>query len=212
MPVRVVVFAKVPVAGRAKTRLIPAVGREGSARLASELLCHTVCEALSSQLGTVELCVTPVIDHPAWPKFITSEAILWTQQVAGDLGTRMCATIQRVVKERSDVLLMGTDCPQLNANLLQRLAAKLDNFDAVMVPVNDGGYALIGISKRVSLKTINTLFEDIPWSTPQVAEMTRQRIHDAGLQLWESETLNDIDEPEDLRYLPAAFIPSQIDL
>jgi len=58
---RIVIFAKAPVAGLAKTRLIPALGAETAARLARRMLLHTLHEASEAAVGQVELCVTP---HP----------------------------------------------------------------------------------------------------------------------------------------------------
>ena len=86
---QVIVFAKAPVAGQAKTRLIPALGAAGAAALAVRLLEHAVALALAAGLGRVGLCVTPDARHPAFQRLQARHALRITLQGAGDLGQRM---------------------------------------------------------------------------------------------------------------------------
>jgi len=200
-PLRIVIFAKAPLPGYAKTRLIPELGREGAARLATRLLRHTVEEALAADIGTVELCVAPNIDHPIWPTLALPGPLQWSDQGDGDLGKRMSRLAQRVIDSGEAVLVIGTDCPALTSQMLKNAAKAFNSAPVTLVPATDGGYVLIGLTQCDP-----TLFTDIPWSTGAVAELTRQRAASLGWPITEHQPLHDIDEPEDLRWLPASLL------
>lgn len=184
---RIVVFAKAPVAGRVKTRLIPALGAEGAARLASEMLERTIEESLATGLA-VELCGDP---HAArWHE--ARPGLRLTGQGEGGLGERLARAAGRAV-ETEAVLLIGADCPELDRTRLCAAAAALERHDAVIHPARDGGYVLLGLRRYD-----RSLFADIAWSTEAVAAQTRARIDALGWRLQVRETLRDVDEPEDL--------------
>lgn len=197
MAIRIVIFAKAPLPDLAKTRLIPAIGLEGSARLAVKLLQHAVDQAVSAQLGPVELCVSPSAQDPIWEKMALPSSVELTEQCSGDLGERMSSVSKRVTDKGEALILMGTDCPGLNSEKIREAAKVLDAHDVCLVPVSDGGYSLLGLHQHLP-----SLFVDIPWSTDTVAQLTRQRVLAAGRTLVQLASLNDIDEPQDLQYLP----------
>lgn len=192
--VRIVIFAKAPVAGFAKTRLIPALGEEGAAALAKQLIQHTVKEAHSADIGPVELCVTPDSQHTAWKALELPGTMKLSNQGYGDLGQRMAGAALRVINEGQSVILTGTDCPQLDSARLRTAAQALDKHDCSLIPACDGGYTLLGLRQFHS-----SLFRHIPWSTGGVADITRERIRTLGWSLVEFPPLPDIDEPADLR-------------
>jgi rSAM/selenodomain-associated transferase 1 len=202
---RIVIFAKAPVAGLAKTRLIPALGAEGAARLARRMLLHTLREASAAAVGPVELCVTPHPSDPAWQGFPPLEGVCWTEQVAGDLGVRMADAARRASAVGEPVLLIGTDCPQLDATHLRRATELLHDSDAVLYPTFDGGYVLLGL-RRFDPRP----FEQIPWSTAEVADRTIERVRELGWSLTVGGMLHDIDEPIDLRWLPDGWRSEQL--
>ena len=94
------------------------------------------------------------------------------------------------------VLIIGTDCPALDADRLHLAAATLRNYDAVVIPAEDGGYVLIGLRKPQP-----ALFTGMQWSTETVMAETRQRLQSLPLSWRELPTLWDIDRPEDLERL-----------
>jgi hypothetical protein len=202
---RIVVFAKAPVAGLAKTRLIPALGAEGAARLARRMLLHTLQEASAAAVGPVELCVTPHPSDPVWQGLPPLEDVCWTEQVVGDLGVRMADAARRASAVSEHVLLIGTDCLQLDAMHLRRATELLLDSDAVLYPTFDGGYALLGL-RRFDPRP----FEQIPWSTAEVADRTIDRVRGLGWSLTVGGMLHDIDEPEDLRWLPDGWRSEQL--
>ncbi len=127
-------------------------------------------------------------------------AVGWTEQGEGDLGARMARAAQRVLAAGDAVVLIGTDCPALDAGVLRQAAAALRSNDAVMAPSADGGYALLGLRRFHS-----SLFEGIVWSTPSVAAVTRARLAALGWATQLLAQLHDIDEAADLCWLPAAW-------
>jgi len=200
MNTRIIIIAKEPKSGLAKTRLIPALGPEGAAALARRLLHHAVKQALQADLGPVELCVTPDKNAPCWQPWADDRRIRLTGQVSGDLGQRMAAAAARGLAQGTPVLLIGTDCPRLDATQLQAMADSLQQRDACLCPVRDGGYALLGLRRFAP-----ELFREIPWSTDRVAALTRQRLQQLGWHWHESPPLWDLDQPDDLPLLAQHF-------
>jgi rSAM/selenodomain-associated transferase 1 len=182
---RIVVFAKRPLPGRVKTRLIPALGAEGAAALAAEMLERTLEEALATGLE-VELCGDP--DAALW----FEGRVALTGQGAGGLGERLARAAQRVLRHQS-VLLIGADCPALDRQRMRAAAAALGACDCVIHPAGDGGYVLLGLQRFDP-----SLFSDIAWGSASVCAETLARLAALGWSVGVRETLADVDEPADL--------------
>lgn len=195
MLTHIIVFAKAPIPGKAKTRLIPALGAEGAAELAQRMLIDTCRTAASVLLAETELCITPAPGHPEWEARLPPRMTL-TDQGDGDLGQRLARAAERVTQEGDRVILIGTDCPQLTRRRLHDACRELDAHDAIIHPTLDGGYALLGLKSFDA-----SIFEGIGWSGPDVARETMARIRALGWSLHLGATLRDIDEPEDLPHL-----------
>jgi uncharacterized protein len=197
-----IVFAKAPVPGLVKTRLIPALGAQGAAALAERLLVHTLRQAVAMGADSLELCVSPTTGHPAFAaaESMAPGRIDVTLQGDGDLGERMHRAFTRRLRTHARVLLIGTDAPSLSPAVLSAAAHALEASDAVFVPALDGGYALVGLRRPVP-----ELFQGMTWSTPQVMAQTRIRATQAGLHWVELPPVADIDEQADLVHLPAGW-------
>lgn len=182
---RILVFAKAPLPGRVKTRLIPALGAEGAARLAAEMLEATIAESLATGLA-VELRGDP--DPAGWYE---GPPVEFSAQGEGGLGERLA---RAAACAPDSVILIGTDCPDLNRDRLSSAAESLERHDAVIHPAEDGGYVLLGLRRSHP-----SLFDGIAWSTAAVAAETIARIRALGWSLDLRETLRDVDEPSDLR-------------
>jgi uncharacterized protein len=198
----VIVMAKAPLPGLAKTRLIPALGADGAAQLAARLLDRMVTQALAAGLGPVDLCVTPDATQPCWSTWAHRDGVALSSQVDGDLGRRMDEAFKRVLRGQPAALLVGTDAPALDATYLREAAAALATHDAVFGPAADGGYVLVGLKQPQPM-----LFGGMRWSHDQVMADTRQRLAAAGLRHAELPPLHDIDEPADLVHLPPGMAP-----
>lgn len=194
---RIIIFAKAPRPGFAKTRLIPALGAAGAADLAQRMLLRTLREALAASIGQVELCVTPSIDDPAWRGIRLPSGLEISGQGEGDLGARLARASERALAQGKPVILIGTDCAEMSAGLLREAAHSLHRHEAVIHCTLDGGYALLGLRQFSPL-----LFGDMPWSTDAVAGTTLDRLAQLGWAVHVGEVLHDVDEPQDLKYLP----------
>jgi uncharacterized protein len=198
----VVVMAKAPVAGLAKTRLAPALGVLGAAALAQRLLVHAVRQAVDAGIGPVELCVTPDTTHPVFTSLQAAHALRLHEQGDGDLGARMHRVF---VRHAAPLLMIGTDAPALDAAVLRSAAQALRDHDAVFVPAHDGGYALIGLRAPCA-----ALFDGMTWSVSSVMAHTRERLAAAGLRHAELSPVHDIDEPADLVHLPPGLLVTDL--
>lgn len=199
--VQVAVLAKAPVAGLAKTRLIPALGAQGAARLQRQLTRQALRTALDAGLGAVTLWCAPHTQHRFFRALQRKAGVATLVQPGGDLGQRMHAAFQ-LHCAAGPLLLIGTDCPPLTAQHLRQAAqALLDGEDAVFHPAADGGYVLVGLRQPQP-----ALFERMTWSTPTVMADTRARAHAAGLRVRELQTLWDLDVPADLQRLSEAQV------
>ena len=190
-PVAVAILAKAPIAGFAKTRLIPVLGARGAAVLQERLVERAVETACAAAIGPVTLWATPDESHPVFQSIGARLGITLARQADGDLGARMLAAITAA---NTCVLLIGSDCPALTLEHLRTAADVLrDRAPAVVIPAEDGGYALIGMRTPEP-----ALFSDMPWSTPLVMNETRRRLRTLGLTWHEPVTLWDVDLPQDL--------------
>jgi rSAM/selenodomain-associated transferase 1 len=188
--VAVAVLAKAPIPGLVKTRLVPVLGEEGAAELYRRLLLHAVACAASAGIGPVTLWGAPDASHPAFHALAARFGISLASQPDGDLGARMLAAIAAA---QGPVLVIGSDCPALTAQHLRSAADALRAADVVIVPAQDGGYALIGMQRPH-----RALFSHMTWSAPTVMEETRARLRRLGLVWREMATVWDVDTPADL--------------
>ncbi len=192
----IILFAKFPAQGMAKTRLQPALGIDGAAQMARKLLLHSIEQALATGFS-VELCASPTPSDRCWQNLNLPRSLQWSAQADGDLGQRMLIASRKF----EQVVLIGTDCPSLTAARIQQAEQLLMIHDSVMIPAFDGGYVLLGF-KQVDA----SLFADMIWSTNRVSAITQQRIKDLNWSLGLMEPLADIDDPEDLQYLPENWL------
>ncbi|HSH49740.1 MAG TPA: TIGR04282 family arsenosugar biosynthesis glycosyltransferase [Halomonas sp.] len=188
------ILAKAPIPGKVKTRLIPALGAGGASRLHERLLRHAVDIALAA---TSPQCITlwTALDHahPLFRELAARYGIGLRAQPEGDLGERMYRALQAM---DAPGLLIGSDCPALTPALLRRCQAALTEADAVFLPAEDGGYALVGV-RRADRR----LFAAIDWGTSRVMAQTRDRADELGWRLACPARLWDVDRPEDLERL-----------
>jgi rSAM/selenodomain-associated transferase 1 len=192
----IIVFAKAPQPGAVKTRLIPALGAAGAARLHERLVERTLATAVAADVGPVELCGDPPSD-PFLAARAAAHGAALTGQGSGDLGARMRRAFERTLAGAPTAILIGADCPALGSQHLREASAALAaGHDAVLAPAADGGYALIGLAR-----VHPSLFERIRWGGPDVLQDTRARFGALGWRCRELDTLWDVDRPDDLERL-----------
>lgn len=165
LPIRkLIIFTRLPRAGRSKTRLIPALGAEGAARFHDRLARHTLGRAAEfCRSGDVQLviqldCGTPD-DGMAW---LGNHD--FREQGQGHLGERLDRAVRAAFAEGAQrVVVIGTDCPGLDQAILADAFGMLHDFPVVFGPAHDGGYYLVGLSELNS-----HVFKDIEWGGSQV--------------------------------------------
>ncbi len=206
---RLLIFAKAPVPGRAKTRLIPALGPEGAARLHAELLEATVQRFSKARLARIELWCTPNVEHPLFRRAAEQFDVALHTQRGADLGERMLNATTDAGRRARALALIGCDCPDLGAaevgEALQTLltVGRVSDsgpglgagLDAVLGPATDGGYVLLVLKQPES-----ALFTAMPWGSDRVAECTREVFRRLGWRWRELDALRDLDRPEDLAW------------
>lgn len=193
---RILVFAKAPVPGRVKTRLIPALGPEGAARLYRRMVEHALGSAAAAGLGTVELWCAPDDTDPFLRACAGRHGAPLRVQRGRDLGERMADALATALESGARAVLVGSDCPALDARRLAEAFRALEEVEAVFNPAEDGGYMLVGLRRPLP-----EAFRDIPWSGPEVMERTRERLRALGVGWRELPALWDVDRPEDLARL-----------
>lgn len=194
--VDIAIFARAPLAGQAKTRLIPALGAAAAARLQRRLTLHALDLARCAATGEVTLWCAPDSQQRFFRALHDRRRIETRSQTGKDLGQRMANAF---AEHTGTLLLIGTDCPALTAGHLTAAADALRNGnDAVFIPAEDGGYVLVGLRCPQP-----RLFEGIDWGTGMVMAQTRERLAAQGLRWAEPATLWDVDRPTDLCRLAA---------
>lgn len=194
----ILIFTRYPVPGKAKTRLIPALGPEGAARLHRRMAEHAVNVARAALRGrcegdadiTIWYTGAPVSAFRKW----LGDDLRYAPQSGGDLGDRMCQAFGETFRKGAKAaLLVGSDLPDLTAGILCRAIEGLMGHDIVLGPATDGGYYLIGMKSPHP-----ELFTGIDWGTEKVCEQTRDAIKRLGLSAQDLPQLCDVDLPEDL--------------
>ena len=190
---RLIVFTRYPEPEKTKTRLIPALGAEGAAKLQLQLTEHAITEVkkLTKEISTA---VYYAGGSQELMKSWLGNDLNYCPQHEKDLGNRMKLAFEDSVKLGfSRAVIIGIDCPDLNIEVIANAFESLDENDLVLGEASDGGYYLIGLKK-----IIPELFQDIPWGTNKVLSKTRIIAQQLKLNTAILPVLSDIDRPEDL--------------
>ena len=195
------VFAKAPVPGQCKTRLIPALGAAGAARLHERLVLDRLAMARAWQQSAqqaepgcrVELWCAPDLEHAFLAACLKQFKLAPMLQTGPDLGVRMWLALCGALARGERPVLIGTDCPWLGSDDITAAFAALDQADAVYAPAHDGGYVLTGLARAVP-----ELFANIVWGTAGVMAATRKAAARTHTRVVELRTLHDLDTPADL--------------
>ncbi|MCA1661292.1 MAG: TIGR04282 family arsenosugar biosynthesis glycosyltransferase [Novosphingobium sp.] len=188
MSLRVVLFTRYPEPGRAKTRLIPAIGAAGAAAVQRRMTERTVAAVRESGLP-LEIRGTGA-PRGAFVEWLGIEAV--ADQGEGDLGARLARA-----GPPYPTVFVGADAPDVTPALLREAAEALTRASAVIGPAQDGGYWLLGLARAVP-----EVFEGIEWSTGAVLGQTLARLAAAGIDPVVLAELADCDRPEDLARWP----------
>ena len=189
-----IIFARDPVPGQVKTRLIPALGADGACSLHLKLLQRTIQTAMQCPGIQVELWTDSETRSAELRAMIATHSLRLRRQQGADLGQRMHHAIGDALERSNSVVLIGSDCPDWHAEDFMQAFHKLQVHDAVLAPAMDGGYVLIGC-RRLAIE----LFSGIPWGLDQVLVMTRKRLRSLEWRWHELPAHPDIDREPDLK-------------
>jgi rSAM/selenodomain-associated transferase 1 len=189
---RLLLFARRPLRGRVKTRLVPALGEDRALSLYRAFLRDQLAFVRGLAGGDLDCWVC---FDDAWtpdPEIAAELAGLTVvEQGPGDLGRRLASMFARAAEHGARAIAaIGADSPTLPATVVHEAFRRLvGGADAVVAPARDGGYVLVGTGA-----VRGELFRDVPWGRPQVLEVTRQRAVEAGIGLDELPSWYDVDD------------------
>ncbi len=195
MTTQLILFTRYPEPGNTKTRLIPALGAEGAARLQQRLTTRTLeaVRAFQQQVPGAAQVRFSGRDAAAMQAMF-GDGVDYVPQDGGDLGQRLIHAIDAAFRQgASRVIVIGADCPQLDESVLREADRQLQSHEVVLGPAEDGGYYLIGLTAPQP-----SLFEGIAWGTSTVLAETLAKVKSQRLRSALLHTLADIDTPEDL--------------
>lgn len=194
------IFARVPVLGQVKTRLEPLLGREGAyaahIALTEDTLRRLAC--VPGCLTTLWLDAEPNAVALEWrDRFGTALAV----QPAGDLGQRMMAALAQARGRGRAGLVVGTDCPPIDATYVHRAVELLTCHDSVFGPAEDGGYGLVGLAPKSRLPVekarVSELFNAVRWGSRHALSDTLANAIRAHHRIGLLPAIWDVDEPAD---------------
>lgn len=190
-----IIFTRYPEPGKTKSRLIPALGKQGAARLQREMTAHTLDWAgdiLRRDDADVEVLFEG--GDRQRMKACFGNSFTYRPQGDGDLGRRMARAFHESFQAGTTrVVIVGSDCPGVTPELVRTAFDRLSNHDLVLGPAIDGGYYLLGLRSDIP-----QLFDDVPWGTDEVLKRTLYEAARLGLSVAQLEPLADVDRPEDL--------------
>ncbi|MDX1754741.1 MAG: TIGR04282 family arsenosugar biosynthesis glycosyltransferase [Marinobacter sp.] len=189
-------FAKWPELGRVKTRLSPLLAEAGALQahilLTRRVLSHLTATGLPMQFyWDREMSVPPPAAGPILAD-LEAAGVEQRYQTGRDLGARMEAAISAGLEEYTQVIIVGSDCPSVDAGYVHLAQQVLEGADLVLGPSDDGGYVLLGARRLVPGQ-----LADIAWGSGAVLAQTRRRAEALGVSCCLLETRWDVDEPED---------------
>ena len=169
-------FARAPVEGQVKTRMMPHLGAAAACELHRELVLWTTRTLLDAGLGDVQLAVSGDLDDPLFDRCRALGDLALCAQQGPDLGERMHRALQEGLQHYRRVILVGSDCPSIEPGYLASALCALDRDPVVLGPALDGGYVLIGATQPC-----RALFEGVDWGTDKVYAQTLDRLRARGL-------------------------------
>lgn len=189
----IIQFAKLPIPGQVKTRMLGSLSPVEACELHCDLMLWTCRTLTGANLADVELWVSGGSEHASIRACENLGITAVHPQQGRDLGERMFHAISDGLLRYRKLVLVGSDCPSIDEGYLADALNALDDESLVLGPAIDGGYVLIGATHIEA-----NLFQGVSWGSGAVLAETRERIAASGRCWSELNTLPDIDRPEDL--------------
>ncbi len=187
------IFTKNPEAGKVKTRLAATIGNAKAFSIYKQLIEYTV--SITNYLPVDKFIFYS--DHLEQKDLWNDKQYFKQVQCGQDLGERMNNAFAFAFQMKYDrAVIIGTDCPELNAEIMMNAFAYLHSYDVVIGPAEDGGYYLLGMNQLYS-----QLFKNISWSTQTVFIDTLSICKQNNISYYLLPVLHDVDEEKDLIHL-----------
>ncbi len=201
-PARLCIFTRVPVLGRVKQRLAADLGAEGGLR-AHTMLVEDALARLAAVPGVVSELWIDAPPESVARRWSREWSVQLRVQQGHDLGGRMAHALEASLGQSPFALVVGTDCPAIDAGYVTAAVNGLGDHDVVLGPAEDGGYGLVGARAAVRAG-LPVLFEGVAWGTSGVLEATLERAAAADLDVLLLPAVWDVDTLQDWhRYLAA---------
>ena len=191
---QLLIFAKSPIAGKCKTRLIPFLSAEQACDVYKELITHCLNNLKSLNNIDINIYCHPDTTHPFLQNLSQTYTATLVKQQGDNLGQRMFNAIKTSLKTYDKCVLIGTDCPTLDSTYINNAFTQLNSANLVLGPAEDGGYGLIGANKIEA-----SLFENIIWGTASVLKQSLKNIKMAKYTHHLLPSCWDIDTPDDFK-------------
>ena len=188
MKTRLSLFLKAPVMGEVKTRIAETVGPAEAFEIYHSLVNITLNNINNIKEIETELCVLGDLNNPGVRAWSEDFGFPTRAQLGDDLGERMACALSQSIEAGYRALLVGADCPELNADYVRAGVAALDEADIVFGPVEDGGYCLIGMKR-----SCKEVFTNIPWGSASVLRDSINAAQNAGRTVALLDTIWDVD-------------------
>ena len=179
--------------GEVKTRLQPEYTPEQSLAVHKRLMLHTLELTKNLKDFDIELCCAPDRNTSFFLECEKKFPISLNNQEGADLGERMAFSLSVSLQRYEKVIVIGTDCPDIEVDYITQAFAALDENDAVIGPASDGGYVLLGLT-NFSME----LFTNISWGSEKVFTQTKKVLENLSWSFKELGIMHDLDRPEDL--------------
>lgn len=193
----VLLFVKAPVRGQVKSRLAAAVGEEAAVALYENFIFDTL-EQMERTGYPIRIFVYPADAIEVVSSWLGKEHVC-LPQTGNDLGERMEQALEHAFSEGwGRAVLIGSDLPDLPAEIINGAFTALETSDAVIGPAADGGYYLIGFNREGLPRHV---FHNIEWSTETVFRETTDLLRAARLRVHVLPQWHDVDTIDDLKAL-----------
>lgn len=191
---KLIIFARAPIPGQVKTRLIPALGESGATKFYERMARDVIDRMLDSELCDISIDCMPDSRHEFFVNILSQRCVELNKQIGNNLGERMAHAMQEALKQYRNAIIIGTDAPCLTPAYIENaIDALKSGADVVLGPAEDGGYVLIAMSHLHE-----QLFNNIDWSTARVLQQTLETARQLNLSVHQLPVLWDVDTADDL--------------
>ena len=192
-----IIFAKNPEYEKVKTRLAATIGNEQALFIYQKLIEHTIAITKKISADKIVYYSDSIVEKDTWENNIYQKKL----QSGNDLEDRIKNAFKSSFTAGYDkVIIIGTDCFELNEEFISIAFEKMNDDDVVLGPAKDGGYYLLGMKKFYP-----SLFENIEWSSEKVLKQTLTTAMRLNLSVFLLPPLSDIDREPDLKDYSALF-------